>query len=144
MGCVSSKSVDEGGRADYGSTDGEYIAKQDVTIWSYIDDGTNLRPHTIPEKTRVEVAEIRKNCIKLVICFFSGDRRKPKVVESWMWKVQRVCFEALLRPQGYQGPLGEEAVVLWRHDSGRCRETSGRHCKPRWVSLILTYIEGKA
>ena len=75
--------MDEGGRADYGSTDGEYIAKQDVTIWSYIDDGTNLRPHTIPEKTRVEVAEIRKNCIKLVICFFfSGDRRKPKVVES--------------------------------------------------------------
>ena len=53
MGCVSSKTVDEGGRADHGSTDGEYIAKQDVTIWSYIDDGTNLRPHTIPEKTRV-------------------------------------------------------------------------------------------
>merc|ERR1711962_316279 len=57
MGCVSSKTVDEGGRADYGSTDGEYIAKQDVTIWSYIDDGTNLRPHTIPEKTRVKVIE---------------------------------------------------------------------------------------
>ena len=64
MGCVSSKSVDEGGRADYGSTDGEYIAKQDVTIWSYIDDGTNLKPYTIPEKTRVKVVEIRKNCIK--------------------------------------------------------------------------------
>ena len=73
MGCVSSKSVDEGGRADHGSTDGEYIAKQDVTIWSYIDDGTNLRPHTIHEKTRVKVAEIRKNCIKFLICFFSVD-----------------------------------------------------------------------
>ena len=70
MGCVSSKSADEEGRADSGSTDGEYIAKQDVTIWSYIDDGTNLRPHTIHEKTRVKVAEIRKNCIKFLICFF--------------------------------------------------------------------------
>ena len=89
MGCVSSKSVDEGGRADHGSTDGEYIAKQDVTIWSYIDDGTNLRPHTIHEKTRVKVAEIRKNCIKFLICFFlQVIEENPK----W-WKVECGKYE---------------------------------------------------
>jgi len=54
MGCVSSKTLDEDGRVDIAT--GDYIAKQDVTIWSYSENG-NLSSSTIPENSRVELVD---------------------------------------------------------------------------------------
>ena len=53
MGCINSKTLDEDGRVETAAT-GDYIAKQDVTIWSYSENG-NLSSSTIPENSRVEV-----------------------------------------------------------------------------------------
>ena len=51
MGCTSSKAVDDEGRVEKG----DYIAKQNVTIWNYLDGGDALKPFPILENARVEV-----------------------------------------------------------------------------------------
>ena len=53
MGCTSSKAVDDEGRIEKG----DYIAKQNVTIWNYLDGGDALKPFPILENARVEVGD---------------------------------------------------------------------------------------
>ena len=64
MGCLASKAVDDDCRLE---ATGEYIAKQNVTIWNYSNGGGNLSPSTIPANSRVEVSPVDE-MIKTSFC----------------------------------------------------------------------------
>ena len=76
MGCVSSKTLDEDGRVEIAT--GDYIAKQDVTIWSYSENG-NLSSSTIPENSRVEVRTVNEE---------KSEDDKKIFFCSWSMKIQ--------------------------------------------------------
>ena len=76
MGCVSSKTLDEDGRVEIAT--GDYIAKQDVTIWSYSENG-NLSSSTIPENSRVEVRRVNEE---------KSEDDKKIFFCSWSMKIQ--------------------------------------------------------
>ena len=46
-----------GGKKDKRATvlQGDYVAKQKVTLWNYEDGGTTLIPYNVPEKAELEV-----------------------------------------------------------------------------------------